>query len=67
MAVDKGMSSAEVCRKLVVSLVFLWDPGQADRSRKDEKKLRADSPAMPDYLCIFKSCKRFWGVKADGG
>jgi hypothetical protein len=49
----------------------LWDPGEADGSHEDEKKLRADRPAMSDYICVLKSCKKVGGAAlqdpADGG
>jgi hypothetical protein len=41
------------------------DLEEADGSCGDEEKLRADSPAMSDY--ILKNCKRVWGEKTDCG
>ncbi len=42
----------------------LWDPGVADGSHEDEKKLRAESPVMSD--CMLKCGKRGCRERAYG-
>jgi hypothetical protein len=45
----------------------LQNPGRADDGCGDGKKMRADSPAIVDYVCILKSCKRDWEEKTGDG
>jgi hypothetical protein len=40
------------------------EPGKADGSYEDEKKLRADSPAMSEYTCIVKVLYKVLGSKS---
>jgi hypothetical protein len=32
-----------------------------------KKRMRADSLAITDYVCMLKNCKRVWEEKTDGG
>jgi hypothetical protein len=43
---------------MTAPLPTLQCPGEAGDGRGNENKLRADSPAVIDYVCILKSCKR---------
>ncbi len=53
----------ELVYKMAAALDDLQNTGGADDGYGDEKKLRADSPAMVDCLCILKSCERGWEEK----
>jgi hypothetical protein len=57
----------EVGYKMAAPLAALWNPGEADDGCGDEKKLRADSPAIFDYACILKSCIRVWEGRIGDG
>jgi hypothetical protein len=54
MVVDAVLPTTKVCSELAAPLVALWDRGAADGSYEDEKKLRADSPAMSGYTCTVR-------------
>jgi hypothetical protein len=56
-AMSARVPPAEVWRKLEATLVALWDPGEAEGSQEDEKKLGADSPAVSHYMLKY-FCKR---------
>jgi hypothetical protein len=49
-AVEAEAPPVEVCRKLPAPLLATRDPRGADGSHEDEKKLRADNPAISDYM-----------------
>ncbi len=49
----------------VASLDVLQKTGRDEDSHGDEMKLRADSPAIIDYVCILKNCKRGGKKKED--
>ncbi len=40
------LTPIELGDKMAAPLAALWDPGEADEGCGDEKKLRADSPAI---------------------
>jgi hypothetical protein len=61
-AVEAEASPVELCRKLAAPLVATRDPRGADGSHEDEKRLRADSPAIFDYMFMY--CKSM-GSKSD--
>jgi hypothetical protein len=51
----------ELDHKTAAPLDALQNPGRADDGRRDGKKMRADSPAIIDYVCIIKTCKMVGG------
>jgi hypothetical protein len=64
------LTPIESGHKMVAPLAALWNPEEADDGHGDEKKLRADSPAIFeifDYACILKSCKKGLGRKKNLG
>jgi hypothetical protein len=64
---DDGCGDVELGYKMAAPLDALQYTRGADDGHGDGKKLRADSPARIDYICILKSCKRGWEEKTDDG
>jgi hypothetical protein len=52
---NDGHGDVELGYKMAAPLNALQNPGRADDGRGDGKKMRADSPAIVDYVCILKS------------
>jgi hypothetical protein len=46
------LTPIELGNKMAAPLAAQWDPGEADEGRGDERTMRADSPAISDYVCI---------------
>jgi hypothetical protein len=62
------LTPIELGDKMVAPLAALRDPEETDEGRGDEKKLRADSPAISDYACTYiKKLSKGLGRKTDGG
>jgi hypothetical protein len=57
----------DVHHKVVAPLGVLKKTEGADDSHGDQKKMRADNPAIVDYVCILKDCRRDWEEKVDEG
>jgi hypothetical protein len=53
VAREPHAQDGEMGYKVVAPLDALQKRGRADDGRGDEKKLRADSPAIIDYVCMY--------------
>jgi hypothetical protein len=61
------LTPIELGHKMTAPLDAMQNRGRDNDGYGDGKKMIADSPAIIDYVCILKSCKRDWGERTGGG